>query len=631
MREERIYFKNEDGPRLHGVLTRPTKKTSSCIILCHGITVDKEEGGVFTELAKRLAEAGLAVFRFDFRGHGRSEGSSTEVTVAGEQKDLEAAAKFLAGLGYKNFGIVAASFAGGPASFFVARHQSLVRALVLWNALIDYRGLLKPRLSWPKKYFGQKAVQQLETRGFMKIGSAGFKIGKNLWNELNRLHPYRELKKLNIPVLFIHGDQDTYVSYQDSVKYSRALRTANLVTIRGAEHGFIDKKEWSDQAIEAAVCFFASVFKARACPEIINIDPEAPEASKLKLAAAILKKGGLVAFPTETVYGLGANALDPKAVKKIFKAKQRPADNPLIVHIADKQEVLHLAREVSKEAGKLMSKFWPGPLTLVFKKSKLVPKECTGGLRTVAVRMPASKIALALIKEFGPPIAAPSANLFGKPSPTSAQHVLQDLAGRVDLIIDGGQAEIGVESSVVDLSSDRPVLLRPGGVTLEDLKKVVGKITVHPAAAGLSIAKETAALSPGMKYKHYAPEAELIVVEGSRREVKEKMRRLVDAYSKKGKRIGVMTGERNCDLKADVIKFVGDDQVAVARNLFAILREFDRDQVDVIIAEGVAEKGLGLAIMNRLRKASTSKSIMHHLPGARKRASSRTGRRKYYQ
>ena len=269
---------------------------------------------------------------------------------------------------------------------------------------------------------------------------------------------------------------------------------------------------------------------------VIKLNPKRVEKSKIKLAARVLKRGGLVAFPTETVYGLAANALDAESVKKVFEAKGRPADNPLIVHIAEKEQVYRLAKKVPEKAEKLMDKFWPGPLTIVLEKSRVVPKATTGGRNTVAVRMPDNRIALALIREAGVPLAAPSANSFGKPSPTSAEHVFQDLCGKIDVILDGGNTDIGVESTVLDLTTDPPTLLRPGGITLEKLKTVLDRVRMHPAAKG----KKTRAVakSPGMKYKHYAPNADVILVEGRRPKLERKVQQLADRYRKEGKAVG---------------------------------------------------------------------------------------------
>ena len=337
--------------------------------------------------------------------------------------------------------------------------------------------------------------------------------------------------------------------------------------------------------------------------KIIKINSNSPEISKIKIAAKVLRKDGLVAFPTETVYGLGANALDIKAVKKIFEAKGRPIDNPLIVHISNKKDICRLVEKVPKDAERLMDKFWPGPLTLILKKSKIVPYITTGGLDTVAIRMPANKIALALIKEAKIPIAAPSANLFGKPSPTRAEHVIEDLYGKIDAIINGGNTEIGIESTVVDLTTNPPVLLRPGSVALEEMERVLGKIEIYSVANEKDITK-IIAKSPGMKYKHYSPDAKLIVVEGKHQNVKKKIQELINQYKKEGKKIGIMVINQNHSYRANKIKFVGNDFIAIAKNLFKIFREFNKEKIDIIIAEGISDKGLGLAIMNRLRKAS---------------------------
>ncbi|MDC8437743.1 MAG: threonylcarbamoyl-AMP synthase, partial [Candidatus Nitrosotenuis sp.] len=250
----------------------------------------------------------------------------------------------------------------------------------------------------------------------------------------------------------------------------------------------------------------------------------------MRRAASIIRRGNLVAFPTETVYGLGADALNAKAVKKIFVAKGRPADNPLIVHVSDKESVNDLARDIPQLAEKLISRFWPGPLTIVLKKSKMVPKVTTGGLDTVAIRMPKNKIAQALIREAGTPIAAPSANFFGRPSPTLAKHVLDDLDGRISAIIDGGRTRIGIESTVIDLTRKTPMLLRPGGVTLEELHSAIGRVDVHPILKGKK--SELVHRSPGMKYKHYSPDAHVILIEGPSILVHKKILKLVQQFSK---------------------------------------------------------------------------------------------------
>lgn len=331
---------------------------------------------------------------------------------------------------------------------------------------------------------------------------------------------------------------------------------------------------------------------------ILKINKERINASPIKQAATIIRRGGLVAFPTETVYGLGANALNPKAVQKIFKAKGRPSDNPLIVHVAEKKDFYRFAKEVPPIAEKLIDMFCPGPLTLVLKKSRIIPSITSGDLDTVAVRMPAHPIALRLIRESKVPIAAPSANVSGKPSPTDAKHVFDDLAGKVDIIIDAGKTKIGVESTVVDVTTNPPTLLRPGGITLEQLRRVIGKVALH------SRRDRHVTKSPGMKYQHYAPKAKVIVVEGFRPKVMREITRQVQRYRRKGKRVGIMTTIKNHTYDADAVIVVGVTPQAMARNLFHTLREFDKRHVDIILAEGISERGVGLAVMNRLRKAA---------------------------
>jgi len=339
---------------------------------------------------------------------------------------------------------------------------------------------------------------------------------------------------------------------------------------------------------------------------ILKVSSEKPEMDKIQAAAEIIRKGGLVAFPTETVYGLGADALNSEAVRRIYAAKNRPLDNPIIVHIADKKDLYKLSDEIPENAEALMN-LWPGPLTLVLKASEIVPKETTGGLDTVAVRMPNHKVALALIRESGVPIAAPSANLAGRPSPTTAEHVRQDLEGRIDMILDAGSVKIGVESTVVDLTFRPPRILRPGGLPDEELRRILGDVTIHPAVIADREIHLDYAPSPGMRHRHYAPKAQLILVEGSMKALIKKVQELVDYYADKGKRTGVLaTNETYYRYKADVIKSLGsrNDPPSLAKNLFRMLREFEEEKVDVIIAEGVPLKHVGLAVMNRLRKAS---------------------------
>ena len=340
---------------------------------------------------------------------------------------------------------------------------------------------------------------------------------------------------------------------------------------------------------------------------VYKVDPLEPDRLILRKAAEIIRKGGLVAFPTETVYGLGANALDPEAVKKIFLTKGRPADNPLIVHIADKDHIHKLTKNVPKEAEALITRFFPGPLTIVLEKKPIVPDETTASLPTVAVRMPNHKIALGLIEESYTPIAAPSANKAGRPSPTKAQHVLQDLGGEVELIIDGGATRFGLESTVVDLTAKPPELLRPGAVTLEMLREVLGTVHIHPSVLQ-QVAWKDVAKSPGMKYRHYAPRAELMVVLGNHRDVQMKIEQLIQDFCLRNMRIGVATTTGK-QYRVSHLERLGMSKQEIARNLFDVLRRFDEARVDVIFAEGVDEEGLGLAIMNRLKKASGYKIV----------------------
>jgi len=340
---------------------------------------------------------------------------------------------------------------------------------------------------------------------------------------------------------------------------------------------------------------------------VMKVDAQQPQMDRIRIAADIIKRGGTVAFPTETVYGLGADALNPEAVKKLFAAKKRPPDNPIIVHVASKEDVYKLAREVPKVAEKLMSELWPGPLTLVLKRSKAVPDITVVGLDTIAIRMPNNKVALALIAESKTPIAAPSANLAGKPSPTTAKHVIDDLAGRIDAVLDAGPTKIGVESTVLDMTTSPPQILRPGGTPHEELLRILGRVKIHPVALAEKKVHIDKALSPGMKHKHYAPDAEVVVVEGEPDAVMRKVQELADRYMEEGKKVGIMaTEESTSTYRAHIVKSLGsrENLATVAKNLFRLLREFDEEEVDMVIAEGITPKGLGLAVMNRLRKAA---------------------------
>jgi len=338
--------------------------------------------------------------------------------------------------------------------------------------------------------------------------------------------------------------------------------------------------------------------------KVLVVDKERPELEKIRIAAEVIRKGGLVAFPTETVYGLGANTLDTEAVARIFEAKNRPYDNPTIVHIANKSDIYELARNVPDTVEELTKRFWPGPLTLLLKKAEHVPRPRSPG--EITLRMPKNNVALALISESKVPISAPSANLSGGPSPTTAQHVYRDLAGRIEIVLDSGPTEVGVESTVLDLTSKVPTILRPGGITLEDLREVFDEVKVHPVAkAERKI--EVKARAPGMKYKHYAPKADVILVEGNISSMVKKVGELVDENLERDLKVGVMvTAETFHFYKHGNIRTVGSrkDLRTIARNLFDILRAFDEDGVDVIVAEGVETKEIGLAIMNRLRKSA---------------------------
>ncbi len=345
---------------------------------------------------------------------------------------------------------------------------------------------------------------------------------------------------------------------------------------------------------------------------VLKINPEKPEIDKIRVAAGSIKKGGLVAFPTETVYGLGVDALNPEAVKTLFEAKKRPFDNPPIVHVGDVKEVHRLVREVSPKAEKLMKIFWPGPLTLIFRRSQIVPEVTVAGLNTIAIRMPRHNVALALIRESGCPIAAPSANLAGKTSPTTAKHVLDDLDGRIDVVLDAGSTYIGVESTVLDMTVDPPQILRPGGTPYEVLTKILGSVRLHPVAVTDKELTVETARSPGVKHKHYAPDADVIVVEGEITAVVAKINELAQFCMQQNKKVGVLaTDETVSHYKVDVVKSLGSrsDLTIIAKNLFKLLREFNLEEVDVIIAEGIPAEGLGLAVMNRLRKASRYKIV----------------------
>ena len=324
------------------------------------------------------------------------------------------------------------------------------------------------------------------------------------------------------------------------------------------------------------------------------------ENENLKEAGEIIRKGGLVAFPTETVYGLGASAFDKAAAKKIYAAKGRPSDNPLIVHICDKAQIEEIARDVSDNARKIIDAFMPGPITVIVNKKSCISDDVTAGLNTVAIRYPDHHIAQALIKEAGVPIAAPSANVSGRPSPTSAEHVIEDMSGKIDAIVDGGICDVGVESTIVDTTGDKCVILRPGGITFKMLKEVIENIEIDKNVLN-SLDKDEKPKCPGMKYKHYSPLADVIVVEGEEENVQKRIKELIK--ENKGKKIGVlvMYGAVYDDA---VMLSAGRTNEEYAHNLFFALREFDKLKIDVVFAEFCEKDGYGLAVKNRLYKAA---------------------------
>ena len=373
-------------------------------------------------------------------------------------------------------------------------------------------------------------------------------------------------------------------------------------------------------------------------------------------AAQILKAGGLVAFPTETVYGLGGNGLDKEAARKIYAAKGRPSDNPLILHVSKMEEVYPLVESVPEKAKRLMESFWPGPLTLILKKSKIVPLESTGGLDTVAIRCPDNALTLELIERAGLPVAGPSANLSGSPSPTEASHVYHDLSGRIEGILDDGAVGIGVESTILDMSTDRPTLLRPGAITSEDLTEVLGeKPEIDPTLLGKKMEDGFIPKAPGMKYRHYAPKAEMILFcsleekESKEKEPKKKesedktsgkrgtedriseekesgykvSKRIAEYLEEEGRgfpreKIAVFCAEETkhfyqemAEKEGIVLKVLGrrDEPLSMTHNLFRILRECDEEGIELILSEGYSEKGIGFALMNRMKKAAGQKII----------------------
>ena len=340
---------------------------------------------------------------------------------------------------------------------------------------------------------------------------------------------------------------------------------------------------------------------------ISRIDENNIDKNEIKKQANILKEGKTVIFPTETVYGLGANALDESAVSKIYEAKGRPSDNPLIVHIYDKKQVNDLAKSISEKAKLVMDKFWPGPITIIFKKKDIVPMRTSGGLDTVAIRMPSNPVAKALLEEVKLPIAAPSANISGRPSPTKGKHVYEEMNNRGDGIILGGDCTFGLESTVLDLTNDTPIILRPGSITKEDLEKVIGKVNIDPALEKKE--DNIKAKAPGMKYKHYSPNADVFIVSGTRENVINKVNKLVNNNYKEGLKTVVMCLAENKDKYESDTIVLGENLEEVAANLFNALITADEEEYDIVYTEEFSNHGVGRAIMNRLLKSAGYKII----------------------
>lgn len=343
--------------------------------------------------------------------------------------------------------------------------------------------------------------------------------------------------------------------------------------------------------------------------KLIKLERLEKNEENLKEAVEVLQRGGLVAFPTETVYGLGADGLNSEAASKIYQAKGRPSDNPLILHIADKKDVDRLATDISEEARKVMDAFWPGPLTIILKKKEIVPYGTTGGLDTVAIRMPSHPVAQEIIKMSGLAIAAPSANTSGRPSPTKAEHVLQDLNGKVDMIVDGGEVGIGIESTIVDLSQETPMILRPGYITKPMLEEVIGEeVQIDKAILSKEGMNGIRPKAPGMKYKHYAPQGNLVIVDGQNIEdVTKKINELVEQKIAEGFQVGVIgTDESVKEYSKGIVKSIGSrlDEVSISMGLYRVLREFDDEGAAYIYSESFGNDDFGQAIMNRLLKAA---------------------------
>lgn len=341
--------------------------------------------------------------------------------------------------------------------------------------------------------------------------------------------------------------------------------------------------------------------------QLLTLSPQNPDPELIRQASAVIQRRGLVAFPTETVYGLGANALDEEAVAKIFHAKGRPSNDPLIVHVASVDDMKRIAADVPPVVEKLAAHFCPGPLTLVLPKLPHVPASVTSGLETVAVRVPNHPVALALIRASGVPIAAPSANRFGHTSPTTAQHVMDDLNGRIDMILDGGATSVGVESTVLDVTREPAMILRPGGVAREAIENVIGNVTLRNNRPD---SDDEAQVSPGLLGKHYTPNAELILCKGEKESALEKLLRLVKQAQVEGRSVGLLLADDDLPIFASLSCKAyplgsSTDLESIARNLYAGMRALDDEQVNLILTRDFGAQGLGLAIHDRLLRAAS--------------------------
>ena len=337
----------------------------------------------------------------------------------------------------------------------------------------------------------------------------------------------------------------------------------------------------------------------------MKINPNQLDKKAIKEAGEILRKGGLVALPTETVYGLGANALDEEGAKKTYQVKGRPSDNPLITHIAKLEDLEKITINRPSEVDLLAKAFWPGPLTIIMEKSPLIPYGVTGGQESVAVRMPAHPIALGIIEAAGGFVTAPSANTSGRPSPTTAAHVKEDLEGRIEMIVDGGQVEIGLESTIIDMTASPPVILRPGEITQEMLEKVIGEVRKGPST--LADDSEEKPKAPGMKYRHYAPKGKLVIVGGDLEKEVLAIQKLVNQKLREKKKVGIIaTEETVCEYQEGIVKNIGsrNNLSTIAANLYGVLREFDEEEVEFIYSESIPVHGIGDAIKNRMDKAA---------------------------